>query len=1101
MKVISAGTSRVIQHLMNAVQGKGTVAIFTAVQKEGKGSTIDSGKNAKNYAELGNLLNTLKNGAIPLAGIWQGTTEDSYLVPNISLDMAKKLNASYHQWAFIFAGPETSGSFQLWATPDNQAGADSYAVMTSWNNFAVGGLKDPQGYSKTKDGDKFSFYEGGDAPQEYMKALMELNKWSNESIDAVKVDFKDADRVERTKEKHNKLQEQIAASKEGKVMSQTTLKTVEAVKQLKAEYVAINGNDSGFNSWLQRSMDPEMFQFTQAAINQAREMAPLIPNFKEGDVIDHNGTLYVVAVPGEKTLTCTQWEDPTPGESVEITPDITTTIEGHIGVGAFGDGLEEGKIQDLAAVTAVVAKKETYGSKMYHPVIFYIFGKFGSKYETTQGLLDLDTLGEAILNLVPAYSDNALLGKAIIALADDPHKGREYPLSVEEIGRRSRLYARSYLPGWRESKDSTVVTAAKAEGAGDVSPENTAKIVEYVSNTENLDDSQFHAFVESLGVDPHEAEEIIYGEFNKATASDNLIRDSIKVSDSGLKGDAFTKYMDKSPLPTDVIPNNMGINLCNVESISWEKLPDGQLVSLSIQFLPDMLGMMKAESSTKPKRRKASTGKVDSDDPFVSSSYVPEKDMDIEAFLNINSHLVGDYQKDLKSLSEEDMKDLFEPFKASNILYFDDYIKSVGYSRWDEESRGRFYNKSSFHTTSRFGAKGYWISPTGTMSVCSTSHIAEVIKKPEAFGLTREEIEALYKETGEPLGHEGIAREEIMTELLNKGWVRIRWVPANYSWTVQVGKMSKTVMDNLQSWAFELLSTDDDNKNTDVTIVPIDAGVSPSHLSLPDVAADKLFAMASDNSDDSRVYMQKLNNRAAVLAAFGNPPAGVELSWNKMEGEPEKLTVYFDGRSPEARDYADKLKQEGKDMVQLTNKPGKSFTKAAIGDPHPRDIRKSAGEFINTVKALNGSMEEFKSMFDTFLLSIDSYDLPDIDAGDTQRIEKIVDKIRAADENFTSTGDVVDMVEELYEALDGVAGFEVDASMKTVAVASVEKIATEEGYDFYMGTNDGKYFYNVVPEGTPAPDKGYYSVQDILKQQDIPEVFKDFAKNEMTLSE
>jgi hypothetical protein len=73
--------------------------------------------------------------------------------------------------------------------------------------------------------------------------------------------------------------------------------------------------------------------------------------------------------------------------------------------------------------------------------------------------------------------------------------------------------------------------------------------------------------------------------------------------------------------------------------------------------------------------------------------------------------------------------------------------------------------------------------------------------------------------------------------------------------------------------------------------------------------------------------------------------------------------------------------------------------------------------------------------------------------------------------------------------------------MKTVAVASVEKIATEEGYDFYMGINDGKYFYNVVPEGTPAPDKGYYSVQDILKQQDIPEVFKDFAKNEMTLSE
>lgn len=42
----------------------------------------------------------------------------------------------------------------------------------------------------------------------------------------------------------------------------------------------------------------------------------------------------------------------------------------------------------------------------------------------------------------------------------------------------------------------------------------------------------------------------------------------------------------ESPMPLEVIPNNMGINLCSVDSITWTKQPDGQLVSLSIQFLP-----------------------------------------------------------------------------------------------------------------------------------------------------------------------------------------------------------------------------------------------------------------------------------------------------------------------------------------------------------------------------------------------------------------------------------------------------------------------------------------------------------------------------------
>lgn len=43
---------------------------------------------------------------------------------------------------------------------------------------------------------------------------------------------------------------------------------------------------------------------------------------------------------------------------------------------------------------------------------------------------------------------------------------------------------------------------------------------------------------------------------------------------------------DECPLPITVIPNNMGINLCCVDSITWTKQKDNQLVSLTINFIP-----------------------------------------------------------------------------------------------------------------------------------------------------------------------------------------------------------------------------------------------------------------------------------------------------------------------------------------------------------------------------------------------------------------------------------------------------------------------------------------------------------------------------------
>ena len=44
---------------------------------------------------------------------------------------------------------------------------------------------------------------------------------------------------------------------------------------------------------------------------------------------------------------------------------------------------------------------------------------------------------------------------------------------------------------------------------------------------------------------------------------------------------------EKAPLPIEVIPNHMGINLCSVEGLTWVRQNDGQLVSLTIHFIPN----------------------------------------------------------------------------------------------------------------------------------------------------------------------------------------------------------------------------------------------------------------------------------------------------------------------------------------------------------------------------------------------------------------------------------------------------------------------------------------------------------------------------------
>ena len=61
-----------------------------------------------------------------------------------------------------------------------------------------------------------------------------------------------------------------------------------------------------------------------------------------------------------------------------------------------------------------------------------------------------------------------------------------------------------------EADETPESPAEEAAEMKETSPEARKRIIDFVEGTAGLDDTAFHQFAESLGVDPHEAEELVY---------------------------------------------------------------------------------------------------------------------------------------------------------------------------------------------------------------------------------------------------------------------------------------------------------------------------------------------------------------------------------------------------------------------------------------------------------------------------------------------------------------------------------------------------------------------------------------------------------------
>ena len=141
--------------------------------------------------------------------------------------------------------------------------------------------------------------------------------------------------------------------------------------------------------------------------------------------------------------------------------------------------------------------------------------------------------------------------------------------------------------------------------------------------------------------------------------------------------------------------------------------------------------------------------------------------------------------------------------------------------------------------------QAYWISPSGKIvETTSTNHISAVIAAPEKFGYTRNKIQAIYDKHGEALGREANAREEIIVDLVKKGWIRVRKY-ANQGYSVNVPKMSNRIKDHLTDWADKLINkgingVKERSVASKVTIVGL-LDKALTKMSLNDIAHFKLY--------------------------------------------------------------------------------------------------------------------------------------------------------------------------------------------------------------------------------------------------------------------
>lgn len=117
----------------------------------------------------------------------------------------------------------------------------------------------------------------------------------------------------------------------------------------------------------------------------------------------------------------------------------------------------------------------------------------------------------------------------------------------------------------------------------------------------------------------------------------------------------------------------------------------------------------------------------------------------------------------------------------------------------------------------------FWINPYGEiLDIGHAKHITSMINAPEKFGFSREEIFARHEEAGEKVGIEGKVREEMIKEVMQKGFIHIRLYPSKF-WAVNLWRYHKRAKQTLSKWAEKAMTHGGAGKNMPVRIYSLES--------------------------------------------------------------------------------------------------------------------------------------------------------------------------------------------------------------------------------------------------------------------------------------
>jgi hypothetical protein len=133
----------------------------------------------------------------------------------------------------------------------------------------------------------------------------------------------------------------------------------------------------------------------------------------------------------------------------------------------------------------------------------------------------------------------------------------------------------------------------------------------------------------------------------------------------------------------------------------------------------------------------------------------------------------------------------------------------------------------------------FWLTPEYVVIPVKVSHIETVIEHPEIFPISPEQIRAVYERHREVVRTEGRARQEIIRDLVAKGFVRLRRYRHPEYWSVNLPQISANSLEVLQQFFWLLCQGRLGWRETDRQVpVILDAVGERRQIVLQDLLAD-----------------------------------------------------------------------------------------------------------------------------------------------------------------------------------------------------------------------------------------------------------------------